>query len=270
MTTEKQCIGSTPSRARKPKVPETEMIRRFTVRARIVQDHSLASDKDALEDLSKPSLGFRVAPSDEGLKYEALPFVFPPTEQIESAAARVRPIFLVGDGVWYEDVLAVIHDCVKDQDDAVEVERLLQAFHSADPDYPVSYKGTEYQGGEAVNNNQLAGAWLYGHLLHHDALRQTYTSSTPLEWALYTATHTVASMMLATVETLHLIERLTVHKVLDLPAEVFTEAVTVSATEWTPPGEVRVYSAPVGTPLPTDADSFLEGQGFSPFDPRRE
>ena len=57
---------------------------------------------------------------------------------------------------------------------------------------------------------------------------------------------TVCSEMLTTVETLHLIEQLQVKGWLELPESLFTDEVTVTATSWVQPGEVRAFRLPLG------------------------
>lgn len=246
--------------------PDT--IRNFVTRARIVQDHSLAADKDHLSQLATHTWSIRVLTMGDDITYECQPFHFPPTEQVESAAARVRPIFVTSDGVWYEAVLSLLHQAVSANADMASIGRLLDQFRSADPDYPESLRGKSRGPGDPVSNHALAGAWLYGHLIHADARRQTYTSSTPLEATYYTASRTVAAMVLATVEALHFIEQLTVRGVLELAEDLFTDPVTVQGTEWTPPGKVTVYTAPLGQPPPAGVDSDLEAAGWSLLDPR--
>ncbi|MFF2843416.1 hypothetical protein [Paenarthrobacter sp. NPDC057981] len=61
-----------------------------------------------------------------------------------------------------------------------------------------------------TSNKEIAGAWLHGHLLHEDDVRRSYAQGIAAEEMLLNATKTVCSEMLATVEGLHLIERLVV------------------------------------------------------------
>lgn len=94
-------------------------------------------------------------------------------------------------------------------------------------------------------------------------MRPTYSGQMQLEEIYLSAMRTVCSEMLATVETLHLIERLQVKGWLELPEHVFTDEVNVSATSWGQPGEVRAYVAPVGTAFPDNFDSDdLESRGW--------
>lgn len=69
------------------------------------------------------------------------------------------------------------------------------------------------------------------------------------EEMLLNATKTVCSEMLATVEALHLIERLVADGLLALSEDLFTEPVSVTASEWSPQIS-GAYVADVGTAMP--------------------
>jgi hypothetical protein len=188
-----------------------------------------------------------------------------PTEQLESAAARVRPIFLKKDKVHYDSVLDAVSAVLKGRSEAkallAKVRELRSCFRQADPDYPSGQPKSSWAGG-ALSNKQLSGAWLYGHLLHEDAVRRSYSGQMPLEGMYLSAMRTVCSELLATVETLHLIEQLQVRGWIELPEGVFTDEVTVTASSWVQPGVVRAYTAPVGTALPDNfVSEDLESQG---------
>ena len=77
---------------------------RFVLRARLVQEHSLADDKKALEEHAAWKMTFRLivnqVTGEKSVELKPAPLL--PTEQVESAAARVRPLFLKEDGVHYD------------------------------------------------------------------------------------------------------------------------------------------------------------------------
>ena len=84
------------------------------LRARIVQDHSLARDigisrKQADTQFKFVFISTRQPAKDRKLK----PVDLIPTEQLESAAARVRPIFLKSDKVHYDSVLDTVNAALK-------------------------------------------------------------------------------------------------------------------------------------------------------------
>lgn len=233
---------------------------RFVLRARLVQEHSLAQDKRALEKYAALTLTFNVIVNTKtGQKsVEMKPAPLLPTEQVESAAARVRPLFLKDDGVHYEKVLNSLSEMVAASPaHQKEVEVLRSKYKVADPDYP-NGRPKVPRSEPTTSNKEVAGAWLYGHLLHEDEVRRSYAKGISAEEMLINATKTVCSEMLAAVETLHLIERLVVGKSLELPEELFTAPVTVSATEWAPT-LLEAYVADVGTPMPSNLNEPMDG-----------
>lgn len=248
-----------------------DLLRRFVLRARIVQDHSLAKDVQVLE--KQAATTFKVVVTvnrSSGERSAGLGAVeLIPTEQLESAAARVRPVFLRSDRVHYESVLNALNSVLKGRADSASfgdrVRSLRNLFQKADPDFPNHSRGKEWEGG-SVSNKQLSGAWLYGHLLHEDEKRRSFGKSLPLEEMYISAMRTVCSELFAVVKTLHLIEELQVKGWLGLPDDVFTDDVTVTSSSWTPPGEVCMYLAPVDTPMPDDLRSdFLEDGRWKPL-----
>lgn len=236
-----------------------ERLARFVLRARLVQEHSLAEDKLALERYAEWKVALTVTEDrqtgERTVEMKRTPLL--PTEQVESAAARVRPLFLKRDGVHYTEVIAALQDAVAlaGPDILVETEVLLAEFQAADPDYPAGRpKGPRTE--RSISNKQLAGAWLYGHLLHEDEVRRTYGYGISPEEMLLNATKTVCAEVLATVKLLHLTERLVVDGTLELPEELFTDPVIVTAREWAPK-IASAYVADVGTPMPASLDEPL-------------
>lgn len=196
---------------------------------------------------------------------EIRPVELIPTEQLESAAARVRPIFLRKDKVHYSSVLDALSGVVKGCSGGSEISKKISVlrgkFHVADPDYP-SGQPKERWKGKSLTNKQLSGAWLYGHLLHEDEIRRSYTGGMHPEEVYLAAMRTVCSEVLAVVETLHLIENMQVQGWLELPENIFTDEVVVTARSWTRPGQVKVYVAPIETPLPEDLNQDLYASGW--------
>ena len=70
---------------------------RFVLRARIVQDHSLAQDIGALKELSEVKFRFNILNINKGggANVTIDDIKVPHTEQIESAAARVRYFYFL-------------------------------------------------------------------------------------------------------------------------------------------------------------------------------
>lgn len=76
------------------------------------------------------------------------------------------------------------------------------------------------------------------------------------------AMHTVCREMLALIGTLHLIEQVQTRGWPDLPDDHFTGDVMVTAASGVPPGEIKLYLAPVDTPMPESLDIDLEAPGW--------
>lgn len=235
-------------------------LRRFVIRARIVQEHSLAADIGKLNKLSKNTLSLNLLINKETKEtsYKIAPITLLPPEQVESAAARVRPIFLHADGVFYADVLAFIYERIDNVSLRHKVLEILELFHNADPDYPKSSKGRTRPPDTSVSNKELAGAWLYGALLHEDSRRRSFSEGFHLENVYIAATQTVAAMMLATVKALHLIELLVTQEIINLPESLWTDSVTITPGPWVYPGEAKIFTAEVGTE-PSNISSILSG-----------
>lgn len=245
-----------PSNSRRAAALRT--ISRFVLRAKLVQEHSLASDKGVLEKHAAWTMTFIVthhtATGKQAVAMKPAPLL--PTEQVESAAARVRPVFLVSDGLHYDKVLNALGEAgAVSASLKKDIGALRAKFQSADPDYP-NGRPTEPRTKPSMTNKEIAGAWLYGQLLHEDAVRRSYGTGISAEEMLLTATRTVCSEMLATVEALHLIEKLVVDGTLAVPEDLFTEPVSVTATEWAPRIS-SAYVADMGTPLPASITEAL-------------
>lgn len=242
---------------------------RFVLRARIVQDHSLAQDIRALEELTKVEFKL-ILPTGDMAGENVIKFAdikVPHTEQIESAAARVRPVFLFSDGIFYADVLAFLYEKIADDDDKKIILKLLRECQMADPDYPKSGKGKRAgDGGSGFSNKDLAGSWLYGSLLHDDEKRRTFSDATGIDSAYRAAVHSVSAMMLCVIKILHFITILVCGGKLDLDPNLWTSDVTFKGTTLSFPGEVSVYVAKVGTPIPQSFETDMsEAEGWEPI-----
>ena len=242
---------------------------RFVLRARIVQDHSLAQDIRALEELTKVKFKLILPTGDtageNGIKFADIKV--PHTEQIESAAARVRPVFLFSDGIFYADVLAFLYEKIVDDNEKKKILKLLHECQLADPDYPISGKGRRAGDRESgYSNKELAGSWLYGSLLHDDENRRTFSDTTGIEHAYRAAVYSVPAMMLGVVRILHFIEPLVCDGKLNLDPELWKSDVTFKGTTLSFHGKVSVYVAEVGTAFPQSIETdMLEEEGWKPI-----
>lgn len=242
---------------------------RFVLRARIVQDHSLAQDIGVLKKLSTVELNFNIPKFNKegGANIDIADIKVPHTEQIESAAARVRPVFLFSDGIFYADVLAFLYEKIVDDNEKKKVLKLLRECQLADPDYPISGKGKRAGDRESgYSNKDLAGSWLYGSLLHDDENRRTFSDTTGIEHAYRAAVYSVPAMMLGVVRILHFIEPLVCDGKLNLDPELWKSDVTFKGTTLSFRGKVSVYVAEVGATFPRSIETdMLEAEGWKPI-----
>lgn len=242
---------------------------RFVLRARIVQDHSLAQDIRALEELTKVKFKL-ILPTGDMAGENDIKFAdikVPHTEQIESAAARVRPVLLFSDGIFYADVLAFIYEKIVDDDEKKIILKLLRECQMADPDYPKSGKGKRAgDGGSEFSNKDLVGSWLYGSLLHDDEKRRTFSDATGIDSAYHAAVHSVSAMILCVIKILHFITILVCEGKLDLDYDLWTSDVTFKGKTLSFRGEVSVYVAEVRTPIPQSFETDMsEIEGWKPI-----
>lgn len=84
----------------------------FIMRARRVEAHSLARDKDQL--LRFASKTFTVEPDEETARHWFVQHL-PPEEQLESAAARVRPLLLESEAVHHSKVMVALGYLLKSE-----------------------------------------------------------------------------------------------------------------------------------------------------------
>lgn len=238
----------------------------FVVRARRVAAHSLAQDRDALKRLADDTVEVGLDPST-GVGV-ALRRSYPPEEVVESAAARVRPIILEGEDCYYRNALSALGLMLKDRDPRCgrdikairkqwdsRVRRDLVDLDSA-PTVHVADDATGKSG--TANTVELGLAWIYGDVVHHDrdlrneshifGLRERFSAAVPL----------IAFTMLSTLMLLDSIQKLHEAQQIDVAESALTEPVVLESTTFTQ--KARIYLAPVGTSMPTDARAPLGGE----------
>lgn len=229
----------------------------------------MAQDIGVLKKLSTVELNFNIPKFNKegGVNIDIADIKVPHTEQIESAAARVRSVFLFSDGIFYADVLAFLYEKIVDDNEKKKVLKLLRECQLADPDYPISGKGKRAGDRESgYSNKDLAGSWLYGSLLHDDENRRTFSDTTGIEHAYRAAVYSVPAMMLGVVRILHFIEPLVCDGKLNLDPELWKSDVTFKGTTLSFRGKVSVYVAEVGATFPRSIETdMLEAEGWKPI-----
>lgn len=226
----------------------------FVLRARRVEAHSLASDPEVLQKLASAEMKLEyVVQENQAYLRQSLP----PEEQVESAAARVRPLILENDEVHYIKVMNALGYFARDSPD----ERLREAIAAIRTGWTrVQPRGTTVLGSSVqiedpdgnrsdfLSDTELAFAWIYGDVVHNDADRLEATKMHGVKERFRAAAPIVGYIMVLTKATLNVTRRLVQDGLVDLDQDVLTADVTVKETEFRYPTEAWI--APVGTPLP--------------------
>lgn len=234
-----------------------ETLTRFVVRLRLITAHSLAADREQLDALSRHDMTFQITKYRDGRAPDVAmrPIELVPIEQLESAVARVRPLLLRSDGIGYAQVFEQLRG-VLGEDEVGALSHARERFEAFDPDYPRGRPRDHHEPGAPVSNRQLAGAWLYGSLVHADAVRQSYAAHVTLEALQVEAQRVVAGLLLASLDALELLRRLTAEGRLEVEDSAWAVEVVASKPSWAPT-VTNVYTAPIGTPMPTSVDEPL-------------
>lgn len=242
---------------------------RFVLRARIVQEHSLSQDIEALEKLTKVDFRFVIRKNDvTGEEYLGFDDInVPHTEQVESGAARVRPVFLLSDGIFYADVLAFLYEKITDDIKREEILALLHGCQSADSEYPDSGRKKRAENEEiGISNKAMAGSWLYGSLIHDDENRRTFSDAVGIEHVYLAAVRAVTRMMLSVIGILDFIKLLVFEGKLDLDPNLWSEDVMFEGTTLSFPGEVTIFVGEPGMIPPRSLETdMLEAEGWKPI-----
>jgi hypothetical protein len=229
----------------------------FVVRARRVEAHSLAQDKKQLLEWMRGArkITYEVSPGQP--PRTSVVQTTPPEEQLESAAARVRPFILSEEPVYHASVLKAIKALVP-QPVAADVAQYLQACK--DDWRPYDSKSRDIRGylmqiedndsGEVIelSDKVLGFAWIYGDTIHADEARLKETDAFGLEHRFLAAVPIVTGIMATTILTLNLVRALIQAKMLSVPEELLELPVVEHRTEFTYEG--AIYSAEVGTAIP--------------------
>jgi hypothetical protein len=152
----------------------------FVLRARRIAAHSLAQDVDQLRRLAGAEFQFGF----DGVSH-FVEWNLPPEEVMESAAARVRPLLLQGDDCCYTNALAALGYFLRDDPERVRVREALRAWQArvSEPrvstveGYIVQIKDESTGEEGSLGDRQLAPAWIYGDVIHHDADRRPLCQS---------------------------------------------------------------------------------------------
>ncbi|MFH9426267.1 hypothetical protein [Streptomyces sp. NPDC017529] len=222
----------------------------------------MASDWDVLVALAGAKFSVSVLANGEARFRQELP----PEELVESAAARIRPILLEKDPCSHWKALAGLgyfcrsmpHETAWVKEARAEWQARTAAAPARETGYRVMIGDTATGHTADLGDQELAWAWIYGDVVHHDTDRRREADPFGLSERFRAAVPLVAWSMVGTIELLNYIRALQADGVLGLRPDVFDQKVVLETTTWEATG--RVFAAPVDTPAPADA--------LTPYDKR--
>lgn len=247
---------------------QTELLQPFVLRARRIAAHSLAADRNALRTFATGSMKIEFRPA-EGKTF--ITQTMPPEEQLESAAARVRPLILQTDSTYLDKVLKAIAFLVREDDELARRTRLIRDDWKKLNNPKVaagSYARVMDERGiesDSLSDVELAHAYIYGDVVHHDTKRLAETAAFGVRARYQAAAVIVPRLMLQALATFDVIMRARSRKLILLPEELFTSEVV--ATETTIRREAEVHVAEAGTEPPGSMTEPF-GAGWAKVDPR--
>ena len=236
----------------------------FVLRARRIEAHSLAQDRDRLGRLARGELTVVVSEAGAVVRQD-----LPPEEDVESAAARVRPLLLAEEDCNFLSTLSSIKYFVPNQTVRAWTRAVRSEWHSRTVETHaarvttgvqvyVADTGTGASG--SMNDVELALAWIYGDVVHHDRHRRDRADIFGLAERYRAAVPKVAYVMRAALNVLDGIRDMHSRHLLPISPSVLTTNVVLDSTTFEMPA--RVLTAPVGTLAPSDA--LVEfGEGWS-------
>lgn len=235
----------------------------FVLRARRIEAHSLAKDRDRLRRLAQGELAVVVSAAGAVLRQD-----LPPEEVIESAAARVRPLLLAEEDCHFLSTLSSIKYYVPNETARAWTKAVRSEWHSRTTESHVArttgvqvhVADTSTGASGSMNDTELALAWIYGDVVHHDRDRRDRADIFGLAERYRCAVPMVAYMMRAALNVLDGIRDMHSRHLLPISPSALTTDVVLDSTTFEMPA--RVLTAPVGTLAPSDA--LVEfGEGWS-------
>ncbi len=248
------------------------MLKSFILRARRIRAHSLAKDPRLLVRLRRPQFQVHVTPASGET---TIVMDLPPEEQVESAAARIRPLILKSEDTYHAKVMNALlyfgqKNSLSDKDmDVLRGWKKEWAKVSPKGKSLGFYEVRFQKAGEAetrITDNALAFSWIYGDVIHADSSRRAEGQVYGVDERFRAAIPVVVQVMMLAMATLTITEQLRSHGVLPDLGDAFDEQVVVADE----PRELvtRVYVAEYdengNLPDPPSMDEDF-GEAWKPF-----
>lgn len=238
------------------RISDQKTVEMFVVRARRITEHSLFKNRELFRRTRQGQI--QLARNTDPAA-DAPPYLWiqelPDEELLESLAARIRPVLLAQDRVFYAKVLNALGRLVSsgDLEEVAEPIRWWKKewkrYWSPDDATGMAYTVITERG--IITDRKLMDRWLHGDLVHADDLSAS-TLGVSIEGRYQAAAGIVIRIADLIERMLVMIEILNDRGALSLPPEVFTERVTVGTTRIVRPTEARF--AAEETEMPTSLD----------------
>ena len=239
----------------------------FVLRARRVEEHSLAADPQQVVRWAEHEMTMEAAPGGRTWLIQRLPA----EELLESAAARVRPFILQRDPIHYGKVLTAIGYLLSPEERAAAAPTLAQLrkmWKQVNPNsrevraYSVQVGKSDGDTAASLTSDQLAFAWIYGDTVHADAVRQAEAEPFGIRERYRAAAGIVAELIINTVATLNVVRALHAGELLTLGPGILDRDVVVKDTELRHETDFYIGSPGAIPPRPGEPP----GPGWQPLD----
>ena len=247
-------------------------LKSFVLRARRIRAHSLARDAKLLMELQNPKMTIHYTPETGDMR---VTMKVPPEEQVESAAARVRPLILNNEDTYHAKVMnALLYFAQKAGLTGSSLESLREMKRQWAKTNPNGknlgfYEVRVQKNGEPetrISDNALAFSWIYGDVVHADTERREEGRAYGVEERYRAAVPIVVRLMMLAMVTLTITERLKADGILPDLGNVFDEEVIVTETELAVKTQVYVAEYDENGKLPEPPAMNEEfGEGWMPF-----
>lgn len=241
----------------------------FVVRARRVEAHSLAQDRELCSKTGSVTWKVTVRSEGEATFTQDLP----PEEQVESAAARLRPLILNDEDAYGPKALKAIKWFLRDRS-TNRIDQFISEFGALWSQFDANSKDAQaymsqrwaVDGSEPITNvsdNVLAFAWLYGDVVHADSERLAAVQPWGVRERFRAAAPLICRLIETTVMTLNFIRWLSAQSLIQLDQDVFSREVVFGDEPFVESGKVMM--APVDTPMPEPGSGDF-GAGWEELD----
>jgi hypothetical protein len=222
------------------------------MRARRIAAHSLVQDRTELRRHVEGSVSGTLDTSGNMTLIQELP---DSEEAFESLAARLRPLTVAREPIYYEKVLSALEAASSDADQS-RIDELRLKWTAAEIQgsqvQAFALQQSKLDGSEAtgfVSDTQLAAAWLYADLVHADATGPKKAAlDFPFVERYAAAVRVFANMAMLTVATLELTQKMIDAGFVSVAPSSLTDDVVVGTRQLV--REARAYVAEVGAAAP--------------------